>query len=153
MGQASKDKGSRAETQVKELLRKLTNLPFERTPLSGALDAKHGLKSDVYVPQEKNLFSIEVKHYKDTYLDYSILTSSNSTLIGWWKQAKREAQQNKNKPLLIYKHDRSKIFVAFEDEPKELDAYRWMLINHEEGIFYTALLEDWYHAEKPVFIK
>ena len=153
MTNASKNKGTRAETQVRELLRKLTGLPFERTPLSGALDAKHGLKSDVYVPKEKNLFSIEVKHYKDTYLDYSVLTSSNSVLIGWWKQTKREARENGNKPLLVYKHDRSKVFVAFEDEPAEPDLYRWMLINHEDCMFYTAVLEDWYRAEKPQFIK
>lgn len=148
----SKDKGSRAETLVKETLRKFTGLPFERTPLSGALDAKHGLKSDVYVPKEKNLFSIEVKHYSSTYLDYSILTSTNSTLLTWWEQSKREAYQNGNKPLLIYKHDRSKIFVAFEEEPENLDAYRWILINHERGIFYTSLLDDWLKHEQPKFI-
>lgn len=153
MSNPSKEKGSRAESLAKELLRKVTGLKFERTPLSGALDAKHGLKSDIYVPKEKNLFSIEVKHYSDTYLDYSILTSKNSTLMAWWSQTKREAMQNENKPLLVYKHDRSKFFVGFEDEPTNLDAYRWLLINHEEGIFYTALLEDWLVNENPKFIK
>lgn len=149
----SKQKGATAETAARNLLRKLTGLGFERTPLSGALDAKHGLKSDVYIPKKENLFSIEVKHYKDTYLDYSILTSSNSTLIAWWKQAKREAMQNGNKPLLVFKHDRSKFFVAFEDEPSDYDVYRWILVNHEEGTFYVALLEEWYNVEKPEFIK
>lgn len=153
MSNPSKEKGSRAETQAKDLLKQYTGLKWERTPLSGALDAKHGLKSDLYVPKEKNLYAVEVKHYKDTYLDYSVLTSKNSTLIEWWKQTLREALQNDSKPLLIFKHDRSKFFVGFMDEPSDFDKYRWLLINHEEGIFYVALLEEWLQHEKPQFIK
>lgn len=153
MSNPSKEKGSRAESLAKEILKKATGLKFERTPLSGALDAKHGLKSDIYVPKEKNLYSIEVKHYSATHLDYTILTSTNSTLMAWWLQTKREATQNQNKPLLLFKHDRSKFFVAFEDEPNNLDAYRWILVNHEDGIFYTSLLEDWLVHEQPKFIK
>lgn len=152
MSNPSKEKGARAESQAKDLLRSLTGLKFERTPLSGALDAKHGLKSDIYVPKEKNLYSIEVKHYESSHLDYTVLTSKNSILIGWWLQTLREARENGNKPLLIYKHDRSKFFVGFLDEPTNLDAYRWILINHEEAVFYTALLEDWYLYEQPKFI-
>jgi len=152
MSNPSKDKGTRAETDAKVILRKATGLSFERTPLSGALDEKHGLKSDIYVPKEKNLFTIEVKHYKETHLNYAVLTSKSSQLIAWWIQTKREALQNGSKPLLVFKHDRSKFFVGFEEEPTNLDAYRWMLINHEEGIFYTALFEEWLLHEKPKFI-
>ena len=149
----SKEKGSRAETKAKEILIRYTGLKWERTPLSGALHEKHGLKSDLYVPKEKNLYSVEVKHYKDTYLDYTILTSSNSMLINWLRQTKREATQNNNKPILIFKHDRSKFFVAFEDEPSDPDAYRWITINYEDTIFHVSLLEDWIQMERPEFIK
>ena len=43
-------KGARAETQVRDKLRELTALNWERVPSSGALDPKHGLKGDLYVP-------------------------------------------------------------------------------------------------------
>ena len=56
-------KGATAETKARDELRKLTKLKWERVPGSGALDEKHGLKGDLYVPNEKNLFCVEVKHY------------------------------------------------------------------------------------------
>jgi len=48
----SKAKGTRAETACCVVLRKYTGWNWERIPLSGALDAKHGLKGDVYIPKE-----------------------------------------------------------------------------------------------------
>ena len=54
-------KGARTETTVRDTLRKATGLQWERVPGSGALDEKHGLKGDLYVPGEKNKFCVEVK--------------------------------------------------------------------------------------------
>ena len=47
----SRAKGRAAELKCRDELRKLTGLMWERTPMSGALDAKHKLKGDIYVPQ------------------------------------------------------------------------------------------------------
>ena len=58
----SREKGARAETVARDALRKLSKLQWERTPGSGALDPKHLLKGDLYIPGEKNLFVVEVKH-------------------------------------------------------------------------------------------
>ena len=43
-------KGARTETTVRDLLKKHTGLAWERVPGSGALDPKHQLKGDLYVP-------------------------------------------------------------------------------------------------------
>jgi hypothetical protein len=143
-------KGARAETAVRDRLRELTTLQWERVPASGALDSKHGLKGDLYVPNEKNLWSVEVKHYADDQFTTSIFTAKNPTLIEWWTQAVRQGKQVDKLPLLIFKHDRSKIFVAFGDLPT--GEYRCASINSHPYYFTVALLDDWYAAEKPKFI-
>ena len=148
----SRAKGARAETLIRDQLRTLTKLQWERVPSSGALDPKHGLKGDLYVPNEKNLFCVEVKHYEDDHLTSKILTDKNPQLIEWWSQAVRQGKQVGKKPLLLFKFDRSKVFVAFEDIP-DYD-YRCMqfnmsLLGYE---FFVATLDDWYTAEKPKFI-
>lgn len=146
----SREKGSRAEILVRDTLRKLTGLPFERTPLSGALDAKHGLKSDLYIPNEKNIYAIEVKHYKDDHISSKILTDKTPQLLTFWLQAVREAEQTNKKPLLVFKFDRSKLFVAFNSIPKE--TYRAIYIQLDNIYFYVSLLEDWIKHEQPKFI-
>lgn len=151
MSNPSKNKGTRAETLAKELLRKYTKLQWERTPLSGALDLKHGLKSDLYVPNEHNLYAVEVKHYEDDHLTSQILTSKNPQLIQWWEQAVRQGIQVGKKPLLIFKHNRSKMFVAFQDLPTA--DYRKLYLEIMDYVLYIAVLEDWLIYEKPKFIK
>ena len=146
----SRAKGARAETVVKETLIKHTGLNWQRTPLSGALDEKHGLKGDCYVPNEKNLFCVEIKHYKDDHLTSSILTSKSPQFLDWWSQTVREAGQVNRKPLLIYKFDRSKTFVAFTEEPSALYNYIQLCIN--DNIIYTTLLDTWLVEERPKFI-
>ena len=146
----SRQKGATAETTVRDALRKATGLKWERVPGSGALDAKHGLKGDLYIPQEKNLYAVEVKHYKDTYLDYTILTGKNPQLLEWWEQAARQGRQLDKKPLLIFKHDRSKLFAAFEDMPTA--DYRYIFISANGHEFYCAMLDDWLLNEAPKFI-
>ena len=149
----SREKGARAELKIRNELRTLTGLKFERVPGSGALAASHHLKGDLYIPNEHNLFCIEVKHYKDTVLNTTILTGKTPTLLEFWSQAVRQGKQVEKQPLLIFKFDRSKNFVAFIDEPLDKEAYRYMYISLEGYTFYTSLLDDWVKREKPKFIK
>ncbi len=147
----SRAKGARAETVVRDTLKKYTGLAFERTPSSGALDARYGLKGDIYVPKEKNLYTIEVKHYEGDHVSSKVLTDSNPQLIKFWEQAVREASENNNKPLLIFKFDRSKLFVAFNDTiPNE--QYKYLFISVNNHTFYISLLEDWLYHHNPKFI-
>lgn len=143
-------KGARAETQMRDRLRELSGLGWERVPSSGALDPKHLLKGDLYVPGEKNLFAVECKHYAEDHLTSSILTAKDPTLLGWWEQTMRQGRQVGKNPLLVFKHDRSKIFCAFNDPPT--GDYRFISICAKDYYFNISLLDDWYTHEQPKFI-
>ena len=146
----SRDKGSRAELAVRDVMRKATGLKWERVPGSGALDEKHGLKGDLYVPGEKNLYAVEVKHYASDYLTSAVLTGKNPQLLEWWRQAVRQGIQVDKKPLLIYKFDRSKLFAAYLDMPSA--NYRSLYLSIDGHEFYTSLLDDYLLNEKPKFV-
>ena len=146
----SRAKGARAETQIRNKLRELTKLQWERVPSSGALDPKHGLKGDLYIPNEKNLYCVEIKHYADDHLTSKVLTDKNPQLIEWWEQAVRQGVQVDKIPLLIFKFDRSKIFCAFADAPTGL--YDHFIICANDYYFSVCVLEDYIIHEKPQFI-
>ena len=146
----SREKGARAETVVRDALRKLSKLQWERTPGSGALDPKHLLKGDLYIPGEKNLYVVEVKHYAEDHLTSALLTHKKPQFFEWWEQAVRQGNQVKQKPLLIFKFDRSKLFVGYEDIPSGV--YNYMFVNAHGYEVYISLLEDWYENEQPKFI-
>ena len=144
-------KGATAETKVRDELRKTTGLKWERVPGSGALDPKHHLKADLYVPNETNLYCVEVKHYKDDHFTTKLLTDKNPQIIEWWEQAVRQGKQVGRKPLLLFKHDRSKIFAAYEDMPD--NDFRFVFMNLLGYNFYISLLSEWIQNKKPRFIK
>ena len=146
----SREKGARAETLARDALRKLSKLQWERTPGSGALDPKHLLKGDLYIPGEKNLFVVEVKHYAEDHLTSALLTHKKPQFFEWWEQAVRQGKQVKQKPLLIFKFDRSKLFVGYEDIPSGV--YNYMFVNAHGYEVYISLLEDWHGNEQPKFI-
>ena len=144
-------KGATAETKVRDELRKLTKLQWERVPGSGALDPKHGLKGDLYVTKYENKYCVEVKHYADDHFTTKIFTGKNPQLFEWWDQCLRQSRQVGKKPLLIFKHDRSKLFVSFLDMPN--DEYLYVYVNRKDAEqFYIALLEEWITSENPKFI-
>lgn len=145
----SRAKGARTETAAKDILKKATGLSWERVPASGALDPKHGLKGDLYVVGVNNVYCIEVKGYADDALTSSIFTAKNPTFIQWWEQTIREAGQTGKLPMLIFKYDRSKFFVAVDDEPNsDID---YFCIKYKDYYIFVYLLEDYLHLEKPNF--
>ncbi|MCP3899126.1 MAG: hypothetical protein GY707_05265 [Desulfobacteraceae bacterium] len=123
MASKAAQKGARAEYKARDMLRAASGLTWERCPASGALGAQFKMKGDLYVPGEGNLYTVELKHYKEDHLSSKILTNTTSPLFDWWKQTLREADQNGNEPLLVYKWDRSKFYIAtkeFYPAPKHL---------------------------------
>lgn len=138
----SKEKGARGENLAKELLNKYTNMKWERIPLSGSLDAKHGLKGDLYVPGKSLIFCVEVKSYKDDHVSTKLLTSKESQVEAWWSQARRQAQEVGKEPLLLFKHDRSKLFVCTEYEPEYCE---YLYISKLKA--YVAVAESWLQKE------
>lgn len=140
---ASKEaqKGTRAEYKIRDLLKEHTGLDWQRTPGSGATAAKLKMKGDLYVPGEGNLYTVECKHYKEDHLSSKILTNTTSPIFDWWEQTTRQAFQNTNEPLLIYKWDRSKLYIMTYDyhpAPKhiyisQLDSYVYDLVGFLEN--------------------
>lgn len=147
-----RDKGARAETLIRDKLRDLTKLKWERVPGSGALDPKHKLKGDLYIPEANNIFCVECKHYAEDHLTSKILTSANPQFLEWWTQAQRQANQVGKKPLLIFKFDRSKIMVAYTDLPSSAGNLNVITIEVGDVIVFVSLLEDWIKKEAPKFI-
>lgn len=146
-------KGARTETTVRDALRKATGLQWERVPGSGALDEKHGLKGDLYVPGEKNKFCVEVKGYAEDHLTSAILSSKTPQLLEFWKQTIRQGKQVGKSPVLIFKFDRSKVFVAWDDPNYMPDgSYPYIFYHRDEYVFYVSLLDDWLKHEQPQFI-
>lgn len=149
----SRQKGARTETLARDMLRKYTGLNWERVPGSGALDPKHQLKGDLYVPGQTNRFCVEVKGYADDHINSSLLTHKTPQLVEWWQQTDRQARQVDKLPLLIFKYDRSKLFVATVAYDLDMLENRWLLYsNGGDYEFYIMLLEDWLSGSTVKFI-
>ena len=138
----SRQKGARAEAAAKGLLIKHTGLDWQRTPGSGALAVAHKLKGDLYIPDCKNKFCVEVKHYKDDHLTSKMLTDKTPQVLRWWDQAVRQANQTGREPLLLFKFDRSKWFVAFIWDYK-IENYKTLKYTYNNTNIYMAKLEEW----------
>ena len=141
----SRAKGARGEYLVRDMLREHTGLKFERVPASGALSY---LKGDLYVPNQNNRYCIEVKSYEESALTDKILTNKSNNLIRWWEKIVMQADNQNQEPLLFFKYNRSKVFVATQQKPTNVNNYLYI-----SALFcYTMLSEDWLTKEKPVFI-
>ena len=140
----SRMKGARGEYLVRDLLRKHTNLQFERVPSSGALSY---LKGDLYVPDAKNLFCIEVKNYENSPLTDKVFTNKTNYLVQWWDKIVSQASLKNQRPLLFFKYSRSKLFVVTDITPQNTD---YMYISWLGC--YVMLAEDWLQNEKEEFV-
>ena len=133
-------KGAEGERQVRDLLKGHTGLAFERVPMSGALDY---LKGDIFIPNTHNNYCIEVKFYKDSHFNDKIISTTSNLFIKWWEQTNREAEEVNALPLLLFKYNRSKWFVAVSDpKPKKS---KYMYINFL--YCYVVELEEWLKTE------
>lgn len=146
----SRQKGARAESSARDLLVRYTGLNWKRTPGSGALSADHMLKGDLYIPETKNIYCVEVKHYKDDQISTKILTDKDPQLNKWWAQAVRQGKQVNKKPLLIFKHDRSKFFVGTDNFTGNEQLRSIYIVPLDIVI---CKLEDWLKYENPRFIE
>jgi len=141
----SRAKGARGEYLVRDMLREYTNLKFERVPASGALEY---LKGDLYVPNEKNRFCIEVKNYADSPLTDKIFTQEKTNnIVRWWTKVQAQAEQGSQEPLLFFKYNRSKVFVVTKILPEKTKYFfiSWLKC-------YIILADDWLKEEKIEFI-
>jgi hypothetical protein len=93
---------------------------------------------------------VECKHYKDDHFTSKVLTDKNPQLYDWWSQCKRQSDQVNREPLLIFKHDRSKLFVAYEVLPQ--NDVSFIYVSRPPYEFYISLLEEWIKKETPQFV-
>jgi len=109
----SKIKGTKFENKIAKLFTEHFGVPFRRTPLSGALEY---IKGDVWPPKFMHVwpYVIECKHYKELNFN-SLLTAKSNDIWGFWEETLEEAKIMEMKPLLIFKWDRSKDFVMWND--------------------------------------
>lgn len=139
----SKAKGSAFEAKIAKRFTEEFGKEFKRVPLSGALEWMKGdivcIKDTAWFP-----YTIEAKHYKEINWN-SLLTAKSSDMFSFWEQTQREAKVMEKKPLLVFRWDRSKDYVAYDDDTA-LDAFIHVKsFGHE---FKIALLDDWIIAIK-----
>jgi hypothetical protein len=135
-------KGAIGENKVKEVLDDATGLVFERTPGSG----NGAIKGDLHIPGYKNAFCIEVKNYAESPFNDKIFTSKTSNLVLWWEKLVKQSAGKK--PLLIFKYNRSKLFVGTSIKPTKVKKYveiAWLSC-------YIMLLDDWLKEEEIVWL-
>jgi len=141
----SRAKGARGEYLVRDMLRDWKGHQFERVPASGALAY---LKGDLWVPNEKNIYCIEVKSYKDSPLCDKIFTQvKTNNLMQWWRKLLIQAKGGDQEPLLFYKYNRSKVYVVTDVEPKHT---KYLYISWLDA--YVALAEEWLENETVKFL-
>ena len=130
-------KGAIGENKVKEFLDSKTPYTFERTPGSG----NGKIKGDLWIKDRKNVFCIEVKNYAESPFNDKILTNKSNDFVQWW--TKLQQQSGTMRPLLIFKYNRSKLFVATDVKPTNVEKYidiPWLNC-------YIMLLSSWIERE------
>ena len=138
MASKSKIKGGAYEAKVRDILTKELKIEFKRMPLSGSIEY---LKGDLWTPFDTAAwpYCIECKHYAEVNWN-NLLTAKSTELYQFWKQTCREAEVMQKKPLLIYRWNRSKDFICWNDD-LEIDHY--VYVNAFEHKFKMGLLSDW----------
>lgn len=140
----SKAKGSAFEAKIAKRFTEEFGKEFRRVPLSGALE---WMKGDVICIKDTAWFPwcIEAKHYKEINWN-SLLTAKSADMYSFWEQTQREAKVMDKEPLLIFRWDRSKDYVAYNDDiVKVADYIEVSSFGHR---FKIALMDDWVTAVK-----
>jgi hypothetical protein len=136
----SRAKGRTAEYKVRDLMRDYTGLEWERTPHSGALSY---IKSDIYIPHHENNFLIEVKHYEESIFDIKIFTNKSNNFKVFWEKVNIQAKDKEQEPLLIFKHNRSKFYLATRLKPEQTKNFLYVAWLN----CYILLAEEWLEEE------
>lgn len=139
-------KGALGENKALDMLQSYyPELVFERVPGSG----NGKIKGDIYIPNANSVFCIEVKNYADSHFNDTILTNKSNLIVKWWNKLLLEARRESKLPLLIFRYNRSKMFVCTNIKPANVKNYIYI----ESLLCYTMLMEDWITQEKPVLTK
>jgi hypothetical protein len=144
MASRSKIKGSAYEAKIADILNtEFPNIQFERVPLSGSISY---LKGDIWTPHDTAAWPwcIEAKHYAQLEWN-NLLTAKSTDIIRFWQQTLREAEVMKKKPALIFRWNRSKDFIAYNDD---IQVENYIQVCSFGYSFKIALLSEWIQAVK-----
>jgi len=117
----SREKGSRGELEVRDLLRAWwapvePGLSIERAPSSGGWHAAAAFRAagDLVVPRGARFpWSVEVKRREDWSM-VSLLRGGQSPVWTWWAQATRDALRNDAWPMLWVRRSREPWIVLVD---------------------------------------
>lgn len=135
----SRQKGKIGQKKVLQLLTQKTGLPFQYTPGSG----NGVLKGDIHFKGCK--FCIQIKNYAQSPFNDKILTNKSNIFVGWWNKLK--GQSGRKRPLLIFKYNRSKLFVCTDIKPTTVEKY----IDIPYLKCYVMLLQEWIQKEEIIW--
>lgn len=140
----SKAKGTAFEAKIAKRFTEEFGKEFRRVPLSGALE---WMKGDIVCIKDTAWFPwcMELKHYKEINWN-SLLTAKSADMYSFWEQTVREAKVMEKEPLLVFRWDRSKDYVAFNDDIVKVSDY--IHVNSFGHSFKICLLDDWIDAVK-----
>ncbi len=138
-----RQKGIRGEQQVLSILNRLTEEEWTTTPGSGS----GKIKGDLQVIGKYNLFCVEVKFYKDCGFNSDIYTQKSNNIDKWWSKLCKQAQDMKQEPLLIFRENHGKFFVATTRKPE--NTLRYMHIAWLGA--YILIAEHWLEKEEIQF--
>lgn len=136
----SRQKGARGEEGVRSLLCASTGLCFDRVPGSGS----GKIKGDLHIPGKRNRFCIEVKNYAESPLSDKIFTNKTNNLVQWWTKLCSQAKACGQEPLLIFKYNRSKLFVVTELKPANVEKFLYISWLN----CYIILCDEWLQGER-----
>ena len=138
-----RQKGIRGEQQVLSILNRLTEEEWTTTPGSGS----GKIKGDLQVIGKYNLFCVEVKFYKDCGFNSMIYTQKSNNIYKWWSKLCKQAKDMKQEPLLIFRENHGKFFVATTRKPE--NTLRYMHIAWLGA--YILIAEHWLEKEEIQF--
>jgi hypothetical protein len=113
-GSGAKNAGAKFERDTAKILGAWWGFPFHRTPGSGSLhwSKSNNVAGDIVTPPEANCpYSIECKHHNSEWtLENAMMNTGD--IKHWWSQCVSDALSVDKVPMLIFKRNRSKTFVA-----------------------------------------
>lgn len=112
-GSGARTKGSNFERKTAKSFGGWWNAEFHRTPGSGSLhwSSSNNVAGDVVTPTEANFpFVIECKDHKDNWTLESVVLNK-SDVKNWWAQVVNDAISVNKVPMLVFKRNRSDIFI------------------------------------------
>jgi len=137
---SSRSKGRYAELKVAKILSDYANLSFTQTPGSGS----GKIKGDLHIIDHENVFTIEVKHYRDMAFNHKMFTQKTNNIVQWWNKLCKQAKEMKQEPLLIFKENHSKQYVGTKRKPIHTKQYMYIAWLD----MYVLLLEHWLQKEE-----